>query len=140
MGNPLAKGACQGGAAYHNDGPKCTPPDTPSHWVRAAYGKTGCGASCGTVIDFKATGAIGQLCPLLGDVRGTFSWSPHELAPILVGYSFLSFADRSTVAQREVEAPFLLVLSASLSNTNPPVVHVAWQAFKCCCFVTSPLL
>lgn len=64
----------------------------------------------------------------------------HELAPILVGYSFPSFADRSTVVQQEVEAPFLLVLSASLSNTNLPVVHVAWQAFKCCCFVTSPLL
>lgn len=120
---------------------KSLPLPHPGTGWEEACGKSGFGANHGTQRWFSECSSWDRwsmMPPAAGDWRGTFLWSPYKLAPVLAGYNFPLFVDRATLAQGMVIASFLLVLSASVSDINPPLVPCAWQAFKCCCFVIKP--
>lgn len=120
---------------------KSLPLPHPGTGREEACGKSGFDANHGTqrwLSECSSWDRWSMMPPAAGDWRGTFLRSPYKLAPVLAGYNFPLFVDRATLARGVVIASFLLVLSASVSDINPPLVPCAWQAFKCCCFVIKP--
>lgn len=120
---------------------KSLPLPHPGTGWEEACGKSGFDANHGTqrwLSECSSWDRWSVMPPAAGDWRGTFLRSPYKLAPVLAGYNFPLFVDRATLARGVVIASFLLVLSASVSDINPPLVPCAWQAFKCCCFVIKP--